>query len=191
MFYETITGNFFQCFNFKASFLKKKKNWSKAFYLKALRLKTQHFHTKLLCQKPMLTQTESEYKIDLSQRTAFCQSLFYLFRNFVSFKAPRIKSWFDVPTTQMPLFILFERVGSFAWGCISRWVSLKINEVDKLVKFWLYNLYSMRFSIPHFIKELSGISSFHFSVTTSNSYFNLVLKPTFSVYHKRLYMSLL
>ena len=85
---------FFNALTLEQVFSKKKpqKNWSKAFYLKALRLKTQPFHTKLLCQKPMLTQTESEYKIDLSQRTAFCQSLFYLFRNFVSFKAPRIKS---------------------------------------------------------------------------------------------------
>ena len=28
------------------------------FYLKVLRLKTQHFHTKLLCQKPILRQIE-------------------------------------------------------------------------------------------------------------------------------------
>ena len=34
------------------------KNWSNAFYLKLLRLKTQHFHTKLSCQKLVLTQLE-------------------------------------------------------------------------------------------------------------------------------------
>ena len=116
MFYETITGNFFNALTLKQVFWKNKKNWSKTFYLKALRLKKQHFHIKLLCQKPMLRQVESEYKIDLSQRTAFRQSLFYLFRNIVSFKAPRIKSWFDVPITQMPRFILFERVGVLLEG---------------------------------------------------------------------------
>ena len=34
------------------------KNWSTNFYLKALRLITYHFHTKLLYQKPMLRQIE-------------------------------------------------------------------------------------------------------------------------------------
>ena len=34
------------------------KNWSTVFKLKPLRLKTHHFHTKMLCQKPMLRQTE-------------------------------------------------------------------------------------------------------------------------------------
>ena len=56
----------------------------------------------------------------------------------------------------------------------------------------------MTFSTPHFIKELSGISSFlciTFSVTRSNPYFNVFLfniffleKATFSVGHKRLYI---
>ena len=35
------------------------KNWSTAFYLKVLRLKTHYFHSKLLSQKPMLRQIES------------------------------------------------------------------------------------------------------------------------------------
>ena len=34
------------------------KNWNTDFYLKALRLKTHHFHAKLPYQKPMLRQTE-------------------------------------------------------------------------------------------------------------------------------------
>ena len=34
------------------------KNWSTVFYLKALRLKTHHFHTKLSYQKPKLRQIE-------------------------------------------------------------------------------------------------------------------------------------
>ena len=35
------------------------KNWSTAFYLKVLRLKTHYFRSKLLSQKPMLRQIES------------------------------------------------------------------------------------------------------------------------------------
>ena len=34
------------------------KNWSTAFYLKVLRLKTHYFHSKLLSQKPILRQIE-------------------------------------------------------------------------------------------------------------------------------------
>ena len=34
------------------------KKWSTTFKLKPLRLKTHHFHWKLLCQKPMLRQIE-------------------------------------------------------------------------------------------------------------------------------------
>ena len=34
------------------------KNWSTVFKFKPLRLKAHHFHTKMLCQKPMLRQTE-------------------------------------------------------------------------------------------------------------------------------------
>ena len=48
----TTTGDFerFQCFNFETNFLKNK----------VLRLKAQHFHTKLPCQKPILRQIEWE-----------------------------------------------------------------------------------------------------------------------------------
>ena len=34
------------------------KNWSTVFKFKPLRLKAHHFHAKMLCQKPMLRQTE-------------------------------------------------------------------------------------------------------------------------------------
>ena len=34
------------------------KNWSIVFKLQVLRLKMQHFHTKLPCQKPILRQIE-------------------------------------------------------------------------------------------------------------------------------------
>ena len=35
-----------------------KKNWSRVFQLKALRLKAHHFHSELFCQEPMLRQIE-------------------------------------------------------------------------------------------------------------------------------------
>ena len=62
-FYVAINGNFarFWYFNFE-TFSKKwkrfSKKWSTVFWLKALRLKTHHFHTKLPYQKPMLRQID-------------------------------------------------------------------------------------------------------------------------------------
>ena len=63
-FSVTISGNFkcFQCCNFETKFSGKRtplsRNWSNVLYLKVLKLKTHHFHTKLPCQKPMLRQIE-------------------------------------------------------------------------------------------------------------------------------------
>ena len=47
-----------------------------------------------------------EYKVDLSQRTEFWQQLIYFLKNCVSVQEPLIKSWFDVPKNQMPIFVL-------------------------------------------------------------------------------------
>ena len=63
-FHVIITEDFerFQYFNFETGFPKNgnffKINWSTAFQLKVLRPKTQHFHTKLPCPKPMSRQIE-------------------------------------------------------------------------------------------------------------------------------------
>ena len=56
-FYVKITGHFdcFQYFNFETNFLKKEN----VFQLKVLRLKTQHFHTKVPCQKSKLKATST------------------------------------------------------------------------------------------------------------------------------------
>ena len=91
--YVTISENFerFQYFNFEKDFWK-----TKTFFKKLLPVFSwkhyDHFHTKLPYQKPMYGN--GKYKIDLSQRTEFCQE-------------PLIKSWFDVSTTQIPIFIFF------------------------------------------------------------------------------------
>ena len=53
----TITANFecFQYFNFETNFLENENHFEKT-GVSYFRLKKQHFHTKLLCQKPMLRQ---------------------------------------------------------------------------------------------------------------------------------------
>ena len=62
--------------------------------------------------------------MDLSQRTEFCQWLLYLSGNFISVEEPLIKSWFVVPTTQMPIFVLFVSAGVLFDGVFFLWVSL-------------------------------------------------------------------
>ena len=64
--------------------------------------------------------------MDLSQRRKFCHQLVYFFEIFVLVEEPRIKSWFDVPATQMSIFIIFESVGVLFEGAFSLWVSLTI-----------------------------------------------------------------
>ena len=62
--------------------------------------------------------------MDPSQRTEFCQQLLYFFENFVSVSEPLIQSWFVVPTTQMPIFLLFVSAGVLFDGAFSLWVYL-------------------------------------------------------------------
>ena len=50
--------------------------------------------------------------------------LLYFSKNCVSVEEPLTKSWFDVPTTQMSIFILFLRVGITVEGAFSLWLSL-------------------------------------------------------------------
>ena len=64
--------------------------------------------------------------MDLSQRTQFYQYLLYFFENFVSVEEPAIKSSFEVPTTQMSIFILSKSAGVLYEGAFSLLVSLKL-----------------------------------------------------------------
>ena len=49
--------------------------------------------------------------MDLSQRTQIFQSLPYFFENVVSVQEPLIKSWFNIPTAQMSISVLFVSAG--------------------------------------------------------------------------------
>ena len=54
----------------------------------------------------------------------------FLFENFVSVQEPLVKSWFDVLTTQMPIFLIFVGAGVLFDGAFSMWVSLiKLGDV--------------------------------------------------------------
>ena len=95
--------------------------WSTVFWLKVLRLKTQRFYSKLLCQEPIEWGVENGPIT--KNRVLLATTLFFQF--FVSVWEHRIKSWFDVPTTQTSIFKLFESIGISFEIDFSLWVSLK------------------------------------------------------------------
>ena len=120
-FYETIAGNFERFdFKFKTKFLKLQilfKNWCAVFYLKVLRLKTQQFHTKLLCQKPMLTQIEWEVQSGPITKNGFLPVSTIFFQKFCfSLRTTyKVLIWF----TRHPNVHIhtFWKRWSFIWVC--------------------------------------------------------------------------
>ena len=69
--------------------------------MKLLRRKTQHFHRKLPCQKLMLRQIEWGVQNGPFPKNGVLPIT----------KLPLTESWFDVPTTQMSIFILSVTAG--------------------------------------------------------------------------------
>ena len=108
--------NDFNTFKFWNGFFGKRKpfskNWSK--------IKTHHFLTRLTYHKPMWGQIEWWAK-DHKERS-FARNHFI----FVSVSEPLTKSWFDVPTTQIPIFLLFLSVRVLFDGAFSPWVSSEL-----------------------------------------------------------------
>ena len=82
-----------------------------------------HFHTALPYQKTMLRQTELCLRIITKNRGLWITIL--CFGNFVSVLEFLIKSWFNVPTIQMYIFILFVNAEVFSNVAFFLWVSLR------------------------------------------------------------------
>ena len=70
---------------------------------------------------------------------SFASNYFIFLKNFVSTQEPLIKSWFDVPTIQMSILILFV---SFIWGLFFPVSILNIScfsmKFKKTIFFWLH-----------------------------------------------------
>ena len=79
-------SNVFSALTLKQIFWKKKKNWSTVFELKPLRLKAHHFHWKLLCQKPMLTQIEWQLRNGLITKRGVLPVTTFFWKIFSSFR---------------------------------------------------------------------------------------------------------
>ena len=91
-FYVTISGNFetFQYFNFEADFLENQNVFQKTgvennkiFLLKALKLKTHHFYTKLPYQKPRLRQIEWWVRNRPVTKNGISRVSTYFFKSFI------------------------------------------------------------------------------------------------------------
>ena len=95
-------------------------------------MKTHHFHTKMAYQKPMTNRMVST-KVTYHKERSFASNYFIFFENFVTVLEPLIKSWFDVPPTQMPIFVLFVSAGVLFDGAFSLWVSLKKGHLNLFV----------------------------------------------------------
>ena len=63
------------------------KSWSIIFKLKPLRLKTHHFHSKLLCQKPTLRQLECRLQNGPPTNSGvLAVTTLFFWKNFSSFR---------------------------------------------------------------------------------------------------------
>ena len=99
---------------------------------------TKTENTKLLCQKSMFIQTKWGVQNGLFVKNGVMPVTILYFRKFCFSLRPRIKIWFEVPTIQMAIFMLFKR-WKFLWGCffsVSIFNSRKIynNTTSKIKK---------------------------------------------------------
>ena len=76
-------------------------------------------------QKPMLRQIERRVQNRPITNNGVLSETTLFFKNFVSVQEPLIKSWFDVPTTQIPILALFVSTAVLLDGVFSLRVSLK------------------------------------------------------------------
>ena len=81
--------------------------------------------------------------MDLSQRNEFCY-WYLFFEKLISVNKPLINGWFNLPTTQISIFILFESALVLLEGTFSLWVTAQ----------------KMEFFIKDFFSKCDQIHSF-------------------------------
>ena len=122
-FYVTITGNFehFQYFNFETNFLKN------TYFLKSFQM--QHFHTRLLCQKPLLRQ--SKWRVQqwtYNKERSFDIYYFIFLNNLVK----RVDLKYQPQKCPYSYFLKALERWSFIWGCFFPMSILKIGLLASL-----------------------------------------------------------
>ena len=90
------------------------------------------FYTKLLCHKP--GEIESGVQSGYITKNGVLPVTTFFLENFASVYESRIKSWFDVPTNQMLIFILLKSIGVLFESAFSLWVSLRYYHMTIIIE---------------------------------------------------------
>ena len=111
----------------------KRKLFKKTGVLKALRLKTHHFHTKLPYQKPMLRQIEWWLQNGPITKNGVLPVTTSFFKKLCFSLRTSYKELIWCTNDPVPIFILFVSTGVLFDGAFSLWVSLKkVNDTSKI-----------------------------------------------------------
>ena len=127
-FYVTISRNFerFQYFNLETNFRKTKHFFKKLehrFLVQSTKIENASFPYKTAISVANVKKNRMVNKKE-TYKWIFASKYPIFFENFVSAEKPLKKSWFDISTTQMSIFILFVSAGVLFEGDFSLWVSL-------------------------------------------------------------------
>ena len=120
---------------FNTLILKKKKVWkTKSFFknleyrfvVESTRIESVTFPCKTaISEANVKANRMGSTKWTYHKECSFTSNCFTFFENFISVEEPITNSWFEVPTTQMFIFILFVSAGVSFEGAFSLLVSLK------------------------------------------------------------------
>ena len=100
---------------FKETFFKKLEY---RFLVESIEIENASFHTKLPYQKSMLRQMEWWVQNWLITRNGVLPLTNLFFRKFCFRLRTFTNSWFDAPTTKLPIFVFFCERWSFIWWCL-------------------------------------------------------------------------
>ena len=126
IFWETKTFFKKREYHFLVENTKNIRELSSIIFLKALILKMHHFHTKPPYQKlNVKTNRMVSTKWIYHKNVVLPVTSLFFWTFCFSLRTPYTKGSFDVPMTQMPIFVLFVSVGVLFDGAFSLLVSLK------------------------------------------------------------------
>ena len=132
--------------------------------MKALRLKTHHFHTKLPSQNPMLRQIKWTLQNRPIKKNGVLPVTTLFFLKFCFSLRTSYKKLICCTTTKMPIFLLFVNAGVSFDGAIKIWTMKVFIRVDICYVFSVttLQLHTLNpFFTYHYVNFLSLLSDFY------------------------------
>ena len=134
----TISENFeyFQYFNFETDFLEKENFFQKmeyGFLVERSKIEKASFLYKTAISEAnakanrMATTKWTNYKLQYYRERSFASNCFIFFKVLFQVKNLFINDWFNVPTTQTPIFVLVLSSRILFEGDFPLWVSLRVS----------------------------------------------------------------